>query len=297
MDLVINLNKPEGITSQEATSNVKNLLKAKKAGHTGTLDPAATGILLVCINRATRLASYFSSLDKEYRSVMKLGEATDTQDAQGNIIQKSDRIEVTETEIKNAVKSFEGKILQNPPMFSALKYKGKPLYKYAKKGIDIPRKPRNVYIHHIELLNIDIPFVSIMTVCSKGTYIRTLCDDIGKKLGIGAHLVKLERTAVGPFRLRDAVSFENLDHASPESRGVFSMDGALSWMPELTIEESLVKSVRNGTPLKIKDCPGFPDSRMIDDGIKIKSPDGEFLAVGSFFKGGNTLKMEVVFGT
>jgi tRNA pseudouridine55 synthase len=297
MDLVINLNKPEGITSQEATSNVKNLLKAKKAGHTGTLDPAATGILLVCINRATRLASYFSSLDKEYMSVMKLGEATDTQDAQGNIIQKSDRIEVTETEIKNAVKSFEGKILQKPPMFSALKYKGKPLYKYAKKGIDIPRKPRNVYIHHIELLNIDFPFVSIITVCSKGTYIRTLCDDIGKNLGIGAHLVELERTAVGPFRLRDAVSLEDLDHGSAGSRGVFSMDGALSWMPELTINESLVKSVRNGAPLKIKDCPGFPDSRMIDDGIKIKSPDGEFLAVGSFLKGGNTLKMEVVFGT
>lgn len=304
MDLIINLNKPKGITSQDATLKVKKILKAKKAGHTGTLDPTATGILLICINKATRLASYFSSLDKEYKALIKLGEATDTLDAQGNVIKKSDRIRVDETVIKNTLKSFEGKILQRPPMFSALKYKGTPLYKYAKKGIDIPRKPRKVHIHHIELLNINLPFVSFMTVCSKGTYIRTLCDDIGKKLGIGAHLFELERTAIDPFKIKDAMSIEELSPDPIKNRSIYTMDSALSWMPELKIKESLVKGVKNGTPIKISDCPDFLDSSgtsrndlMTAAGIKIKSPDGEFLAVGSFLAGKNVVKMDVVFET
>jgi tRNA pseudouridine55 synthase len=310
MDLIINLNKPEGITSQDATLKVKKILKAKKAGHSGTLDSTATGVLLICINRATRLASYFSSRDKEYKAVIKLGEATDTQDAQGNVIKKSNRIEVDETVIKNTLKSFEGKIIQRPPMFSALKYKGKPLYKYAKRGIDIPRKPREVHIHRIEFLNINLPFVGFMTVCSKGTYIRTLCDDIGKKLGIGAHLFKLERTAIGPFKIKDAMSIEelnslNLNHlqypvrkkASPSpSNGVYTIDSALSWMPELKIKKSLVKGVKNGIPIKISDCPDFSDDLKTATGIKLKSPDGEFLAVGSFLAGKNVVKMDVVFG-
>jgi tRNA pseudouridine55 synthase len=321
MDLIINLNKPEGITSQDATLKVKKILKAKKAGHSGTLDPTATGILLICTNRATRLASYFSSLDKEYKAVIKLGEATDTQDAQGNVIKKSNRVEVDKTVIKNTLKSFEGKIIQKPPMFSALKYKGKPLYKYAKKGIDIPRKSREVHIHRIKLLNINLPFVGLMTVCSKGTYIRTLCDDIGKKLGIGAHLFKLERTAIGPFKIKDAMSIEelnslNLNHlqypvrkkallpkgACPVGQeallpnGIYTIDSALSWMPELKIKKSLVKGVKNGIPIKISDCPDFSDDLKTATGIKLKSPDGEFLAVGSFLAGKNVVKMDVVFG-
>lgn len=311
MDLIINLNKPKGITSQDATSKVKKILKAKKAGHTGTLDPGATGVLLVCINKATRLAPYLSSLDKEYKAVMKLGETTDTQDADGNIIEKSDGIEVDEITIKNTLKTFKGKILQRPPMFSALKYKGRPLYKYAKRGIDIPRKPRTVNIHHIKLLNINLPFVSIETVCSKGTYIRTLCDDIGKKLGIGAHLFKLERTAIGPFNIRDSLSIEDLVDIAHQrginpvrkkaplelSNGVYTMDTALSWMPELKIKESLIKGVKNGAPIKINHYPDLHDDLKTAIGIRIKSPDGELLAIGSFSADNNIIRMDVVFGT
>ncbi|MEE8330119.1 MAG: tRNA pseudouridine(55) synthase TruB [Thermodesulfovibrionia bacterium] len=353
MELIINLNKPEGITSQKITLKAKKILNAKKAGHTGTLDPSATGILLICLNRATRLASYFSSLDKEYRAVIKLGEATDTQDAEGNVIEKSDRIEVDRAALKNTLKSFMGKILQKPPMFSALKFKGKPLYKYAKKGIDIPRKLRKVQIHNIELLDISPPFVSIKVVCSKGTYIRTLSDDIGRKLGTVAHLFKLERTAVGPFNIKDAVRIEelnslNLNHLHDPVRknallpkgacpvgqeallpngtcpvgqeallpkgtcpvgqeallpnGIYTMDSALSWMPELKIKESLVRGVKNGIPIKISECHDFPDSSGMShdiltaaSGIKIKSPEGQLIAIGSFLAGNKVIKTDVVF--
>ena len=139
MDILISINKPKGITSQDAVTRTKKLLKVKKAGHTGTLDPMATGLLIVCINRATRLASYFSDLDKEYRAVMKLGETTDSQDACGRIIEQTAEVNVDSTLIADTLKSFEGKILQQPPMFSALKHKGKSLYTYARKGFEIDR--------------------------------------------------------------------------------------------------------------------------------------------------------------
>lgn len=300
MDLIISLNKPKGITSYEATAEAKKIFKAEKAGHTGTLDPLATGVLLICINKATRLASYFSSLDKEYRAVMKLGEVTDTQDADGNVIGKSDRIEVDEITIKDTLKSFEGEILQIPPVFSALKYKGKPLYKYAKKGLNIPLEPRKVYIHYIELLNIDLPFVCFRTACSKGTYIRTLCNDIGKKLGFGAHLFELERTAIGSFSIRDSLSIEELNSIKPDNRtdgGIYTMDSAISWMPELKIKESLLKAVKNGIPIKINQCIDFSDDLKTTGGIRIKSPDGRLLAVGSFVTDKNEIRMDVVFGT
>lgn len=298
MDLVINLNKPEGITSQEAVSRIKKILnealaknsafiKTKKAGHTGTLDPFATGILLVCTGRATRLASYLSSIDKEYLTVMKLGEATDTQDLCGKVIE-THKVDVTEDEIKNTLKSFEGRILQRPPMFSALKHRGVPLYKFARKGIDIPREPREVYIYKIEPLKINLPFVTFSTLCSKGTYLRTLCDDIGRKLGTGAHLFKLERTAIGQFKIDGSITFDELLQVRNESprktRGIYSMDEALGWMPEIKVKGSAIKNVKNGNPLRINDCYALPPNLKNGDSVRIKSPDGEFLAVGSLFE-------------
>jgi len=233
MDLVINLNKPKGITSQKTVSRIKNILKAKKAGHCGTLDPFATGIILVCTDRATRLASYFSSLDKEYLAKMKLGEATDTQDLTGRVIE-SHKVDVSEDAIRETLKSFEGMITQNPPMFSALKHKGIPLYKFARKGIDIARKPREVYIHRIEPLEISLPFVTFRALCSKGTYIRALCDDIGRRLGTGAHLFELQRVAIGQFKIDDAINLDELLQGKTE--GIYSMDEALRWIPEIMIK-------------------------------------------------------------
>ncbi|MBI5098846.1 MAG: tRNA pseudouridine(55) synthase TruB [Nitrospirae bacterium] len=295
MDLIIALNKPKDITSQDAVTKVKKILKIKKAGHTGTLDPMATGLLLVCINRATRLASYFCNLDKEYRAVMKLGETTDTQDAYGKIIAKSDKIEIGNTIIEECLISFKGNILQQPPMFSALKHEGQPLYKLARKGIEVDRKPREVSIYDIDLININFPYVTFRVVCSKGTYIRTLCDDIGKKLGVGAHLFELERTAIGSFRIANSLTIEeliSLNINEPDGKGVYTMDKALSWMPAFKIDDATIKAVKHGNPIRILT---LSDDYKKAEGIRIKSPDDEFLAVGSFSPERNTIKMDVVF--
>ncbi len=297
MDIIVNLNKPRDITSQEAVTKAKKILQVKKAGHAGTLDPAATGLLIICVNRATRLAPYFSDLDKGYKAVMKLGEATDTQDACGRVIEKSNSVDIGKTLIENTLISFKGKSLQQPPMFSALKHKGKPLYQLARKGIEVERKPREVTIHHMELLDIDSPYVSFKVVCSKGTYIRTLCDDIGKKLGVGAHLYELERTAIGQFRIEDSLTFEDLKSAAQgelREKGIYTMDNALSWLPEFKIEESSVKAVIHGNPVKISGIQLSDDIRG-SAGIRIKSPDGDLLAIGSYSAVKNEIKMDVVF--
>jgi tRNA pseudouridine55 synthase len=298
MDIIISINKPKDITSQEAVTKVKRILQVKKAGHTGTLDPIATGLLLVCVNRATRLMPYLSSLDKEYETTMKLGEATDTQDAYGKIITKNDIVGIDENRIKDILKSFEGKIHQIPPMFSALKHKGKPLYKLARKGVEIERKPKEVNIHRIELLNIDLPFVSFRALCSKGTYIRTLCDDIGKKLGVGAHLYSLVRTAIGPFNIKDSLTFEELTDISKGQtieKGIYSIDEALSWMPELKIKDTLIKAVVHGNPIKLNNKINISSDLKRAEGIRIKSPDGHLLAIGSFSAIKNIIKMDIVF--
>lgn len=304
MDLVINLNKPKGITSQEATSKVKKILRAKKAGHTGTLDPTATGVLLVCTNRATRFATYFSELNKQYRAVIKLGETTDTQDAEGTIIEKKDTIEVDEIVLKKTLQSFVGKVLQTPPMFSALKFRGKPLYTYAHKGVDIPRKPREVIIHSLELQDINLPFARFNVTCSKGTYIRTLCHDIGRQLSTGAHLFELKRTAIDLFSIQESLSIEELhtlrDDLSKtgqplhDFKGVYTLDSALSWMPELKVSYSQIKAVKNGNPIRAPHGNGFPDVLKTAAGIKVKSPEGELLAVGSFISCNNEVKMDIV---
>jgi tRNA pseudouridine55 synthase len=296
MNLIIALNKPKDITSQDAVTKAKKMLRVKKAGHTGTLDPMATGLLIVCTNRATRIASYFSGLDKEYTAVMKLGETTDTQDAYGRIISKTDEVEINGTVIKDALESFKGLILQMPPMHSALKYEGQPLYRLARKGIEVERKLREVTIYNISLMNIDSPYVTFHVACSKGTYIRTLCDDIGRKLGVGAHLFELERTAIGPFHIEDSLSFDELksvDMNKAGIKGIYTMDEALSWIPELTIDDATLQAVKHGNPIRIAD---LPDAYSKTEGIRIKTADGALHAIGSCSDEKNIIKMDVVFG-
>jgi tRNA pseudouridine55 synthase len=297
LDILISINKPKDITSQDAVTRVKRILKVKKAGHTGTLDPLATGLLIICVNRATRLASYFSGLDKEYKAVMKLGETTDTQDAYGNVTGKTGPVHIDKGRIEDTLKSFEGKILQRPPMFSALKHKGKSLYTYARQGIEIERAHREITIYSIKLVAIDLPNVTFTARCSTGTYIRTLCHDIGQKLGVGAHLLELERTAVGPFVIKDSLTFEELQSVSegePADKGFYTMYEALSWMPEFKIKGPMLKDAIHGHPIK----PGnleFADDIKSAAGIRIVSPAGDLLAIGSYSSVKNEIKMDVVF--
>ncbi len=296
MDIIISINKPKDITSHDAVANVKRILQVKKAGHTGTLDPMATGLMLICLNKGTRLAKYFTGLDKEYRAVMKLGEATDTQDACGKVISSVEKVDIKSDLIRDTLKTFTGKIRQQPPMFSALKHKGKPLYTMARKGIEIERKDRDVTIYRLDLEDINLPYVTFTTLCSKGTYIRTLCDDIGKKLGVGAHLSALERTAIGNYRLEDSISLEQLEAISQGkeiTQGIYSLDEALSWLPQFEIKNSLVKSVTHGNQIKLQHIK-VPDEFKKAAGIRIKSPDGILLAIGSYAEMTNIIKMDVV---
>jgi len=282
MDLIINLHKPSGITSQQAVTRVKKILNVRKAGHTGTLDPLATGVMLVCLGEATKVSRFFLDMDKRYRAMVKLGERTDTGDAEGRVIETADCSSLTKAEIIDAARSFKGSIEQTPPMYSAIKVGGKALYTLARKGIEIERKSRAVTIYDIEVTGINLPFFELVVLCSKGTYIRTLCEDIGRKLGPGAHLTALERLSVGSFALENALTFEDLAMRGlvPDGRSVFTIDHALSAMPGICLDEEESRRVRHGQriPKNVRD-------QGDDQVMKLKGSDGELIGIGSINSG------------
>ena len=207
---VLNLNKPPKLTSRQAVDCVKRILTVKKAGHGGTLDPDATGVLLICLGDGTKLFEALQAGTKEYEGTLILGVTTDTLDANGEIIKTADTSQITPDQIRSVCQQFVGEIEQIPPMFSAVKHKGKPLYKLARRGIEVERRSRRVFIESIELLLCNIPEVHLRVVCSKGTYIRVLAADIGVALGCGAHLSELTRTRSGVFKIEGAHTFDSL---------------------------------------------------------------------------------------
>ena len=211
LDGVLLLDKPEGLSSNHALQRAKRTLDARKAGHTGTLDPFATGLLICCFGRTTKIAGAMLDADKVYEATLAFGEETDSGDLTGNVVTKVDGFQGIDRDALEAVlPAFRGEILQIPPMYSALKRDGKPLYKYAREGIELEREPRRVTIHDLQLMAFDGRQARLSVHCSKGTYIRTLAQDIGRAIGCGAHLVALRRTAVGPFSIDDAVALDAL---------------------------------------------------------------------------------------
>ena len=200
MHAVVNLDKPAGLTSRTAMVLAQRALGAKRAGHAGTLDPLATGVLLVCLDEATKISGYLLDLEKEYTATLKLGERTDTLDAEGTVVERVEDFSVTESQVEKVLEKFRGGIEQVPPMYSALKRSGTPLYKLARKGITVERPPRKVRISELELTGFAPPLLELRITCSKGTYIRTLADDIGADLGMGAHVTALRRLRIGHFR-------------------------------------------------------------------------------------------------
>lgn len=272
MHVIINLNKPSGITSRQAVTKVQRLLGARKAGHAGTLDPQAKGVLLVCLNEATKVTRFLMDMDKQYKATVKLGERTDTCDAEGKVIEKKDISFLSESDLYETVRTFKGSILQKPPMYSALKIGGKTLYKLARKGIEIERAERTVHIYDIEISSIDIPYFDLTISCSKGTYIRSLCDDIGMKLGTGAHMASLERTAVGFFHIKDSFSFDDL----PASEKLFySIDQALAKLPEIKLADPDYQKAKHGVKVTL-------ESFNLYNGefVKLKDPEGNLFAIG-----------------
>ena len=204
---VINIYKEAGYTSHDVVAKLRGILKQKKIGHTGTLDPQAQGVLPVCLGKGTKLCDLLADHDKEYEAVLRLGITTDTQDMEGNVLQESS-VQVSEEEVRTCILSFQGEQMQVPPMYSALKVNGKKLYELAREGKVVERKARPVTFHKIEVLWMELPKVKIRVQCSKGTYIRTFCNDIGEKLGCGGCMEELLRTRVERFALEDAVKLD-----------------------------------------------------------------------------------------
>lgn len=247
MQGVINVYKPEEFTSHDCVAIIRGASRTKKTGHTGTLDPMAKGILVVCIGKATRLIQYLDRDSKEYICTMTLGIRTDTQDIWGNVLERRDPSEIKPEKIREVLSSFVGVTEQKPPMFSAVKVKGKKLYEYARKGIDIEVKSRKVKIYSIEVIDIDGPSVRFRVICGSGTYVRTICDDAGKMLGCFACMTDLVRTRNGAFTLDDAVDIRDIKRMNSEelSRHVMPMDRALSFKKTI-VDERSASDLMNG---------------------------------------------------
>jgi tRNA pseudouridine55 synthase len=282
MNGVIVVDKPAGITSHDVVDRVRKLLGIKKAGHTGTLDPMATGVLAVCVGEATKIASFLSGDDKVYEATMRLGVRTDTQDMTGQVVTEQEP-RVTEADVKAVITAFVGTITQVPPQYSAVKVRGKALYKWARKGIRIEPPPRKVEIREILLQGIDLPGVRFTVTCSKGTYVRTLCADMGDRLGCGAALERLRRTASGIFREEDAVG---LDGDSDDGirvkleQGLIPMSRALPGLRGIVIPPLLEQKLAKGHQ---PDCEGLAalqiPSLAAADVVKFITGDGRLVAL------------------
>ena len=241
------LDKPIGFSSNQALQKIKWLLQAAKAGHTGTLDPLATGLLPLCFGEATKFAHYLTDADKTYVATIKLGITTNTGDAEGEIL-STQAVNVSQAQFEQASKQFVGEITQIPPMYSALKHEGKALYEYARAGIEIERKARNVYIHEIQVDSFAVDVAVITVTCSKGTYIRTLAEDIGKQLGCGAHLIGLRRTATANYQIAQTVTLEKFEAMSAEQRlsALLPEDSAVMHLPAVTFDDDSVRYLQQG---------------------------------------------------
>lgn len=268
MNGIININKPLGITSHDVVYRLRKLLGIKKIGHTGTLDPDASGVLPMCIGRGTKVADMLTAKDKQYVAEMTLGLATDTLDASGTVTETAE-VNVTEQDIENAIQKFVGDIEQIPPMYSAIKVDGKKLYELAREGIEIDRKPRSVRIDNIEVLDIDLEEnkISIRVDCSKGTYIRTLCDDIGRELGCFAHMSKLERTKSGRFDIKDAYTLSQIEEMLEKGDMGFlvPVDVVFEEYERLTITEKKAKKMCNGTQISLQGLVEGKTYRVYDE--------------------------------
>ena len=281
-DGVIVIDKPAGKTSHDVVSEVKKILGVKKAGHTGTLDPMVTGVLPVCLNEATKLACFLTGEDKEYLATMLLGVKTDTLDIEGKIISQSDNF-VTEEEIRAAMAQMVGTIKQVPPAYSAVKHCGKPLYKWARKGVLLEMEPREVKIHSIVIEDISFPRVTFRVVCSKGTYIRTLCSDVGDLLGLGACLCSLRRLRSGYFSEEMAVSLNNYEDNDKKNKlleKILPMAELLPLLTSIELEDHSAAKLRNGWQpsvemMKEHDLPFLKAGDM----VKFISSSGNLLAV------------------
>lgn len=245
----------------------------------------ATGILLVCTGEATKITRFLSDLDKEYLAVMKLGEKTDTYDSEGTVVQRNEDFSLEKEDVENVLAGFRGTIEQTPPMFSALKMGGRPLYSLARRGIMVERARREITIHEMEITGFSLPFVGMRISCSKGTYIRSLCNDIGETLGMGAHITSLQRTLIGRFRIEDSVTLDELQKSPAAGNAFVSIDEALEHLGEISLDERDFTRAKNGLSVT-QHIPGLPQGSF----VRVKDPLGHLFAIGMILDG--TVKIE-----
>lgn len=286
---VINVYKEKGYTSHDVVAKLRGILHQKKIGHTGTLDPDAEGVLPVCLGRGTKLCDVLADHDKEYETVLLLGTVTDTQDITGTVI-RTGQVNVTEDEVRECIRSFQGEQMQVPPMYSALKVGGKKLYEMAREGIEIERKPRPVHFYNIEVIEMELPRVKIRVHCSKGTYIRTLCHDIGEKLGCGGCMEKLLRTRVERFELLGARKLSQIQEFADRGKIediVVPVDQMFDAFSGCKVKQEADRLVHNGNFFPISLLEKEDIVRNKGEQLRIYDSTGEF--IGIFTKKGERM--------
>lgn len=293
-DGVLNIRKQAGWTSHDVVARLRKTLRGVKVGHAGTLDPAATGVLPILIGRGTRIAEYLLDWDKEYRAILRLGETTDTLDATGTVLTRCPIDGLTEEAIQRATASFRGRIQQIPPMYSAVKIHGAPLYKSAREGRVVERAMREVTVHTLEVERISGRDVHLRVLCSKGTYIRSLCADIGEALSVGGHLLSLERSKVGPLAVEQSITVEEFEAQSRAGRmtSLLPLDAALAGMLACRVSPEAAHGVRHGVPVPCEsvlewECCRAQQNPLHAAPVRIKDADGRLLAIGLLERDGS----------
>jgi tRNA pseudouridine55 synthase len=295
-DGILNLNKPDGPTSHDVVNRVRALTGVRRVGHAGTLDPLATGVLLVCIGRATRVVEYLMAGRKTYRARVRLGITTDTYDAEGQVVREMP-VEVTHAQLEVALSRFRGQIEQLPPVYSAVKHKGTPLHRLVRQGRKVERrslKPRQVEIFQLELIAWEPPECVLEVVCSPGTYVRALGHDLGQALGCGAYLTKLARLASGDFRLEDALTLEELSQAASEGRWgdlLHPIDKALARFPALRLDADMARQVCSGQAIPAP-SPAEGEGLAL---ARAYGPGGIFLALVAYDQSSDVWQPRKVF--
>ena len=279
---ILLLDKPPGLTSNAALQAAKRVFQASKAGHTGSLDPIATGLLPLCFGEATKVSSFFLNADKYYKSVFTLGAATDTGDSEGRILSTCADVTISDEMIESALDEFRGEIEQVPPMYSAVKFQGQPLYKLARQGIEVERKPRQVTIYELSFMRRDEVSVEISLHCSSGFYVRSLAHELGQRLGCGAYVSSLRRTGVGQFSIDDAVSLQSLQQETDlqvMDSLLIAMDVGLQHLPGVRLSDDAAYYLCRGQPVKAAHVPSNGWVRLYADEVG-------FLGVGKVLDDG-----------
>lgn len=280
---ILVVDKPAGMTSHDVIERLRVILHTKRIGHAGTLDPSAEGVLLACVNQATKVVQFLTEYDKEYIAVIKLGITTDTYDGEGKITTTKEDFKISSGKIKRTILSFKGKIEQNPPLYSAIKHQGKKLYQYARAGQEVERKKREVEIKDIQIQEINPPYVKLKINCSKGTYVRSLAHDVGKKLGCGAYLYFLRRTRVGPFKLEEALSIEKISDIQAEDKiedALLPIEKAFLHLPSAVVNEWFTERVQHGVPLQSSSVSRIEGDFDQNQTISLKSEKEKIVAFG-----------------